>query len=65
MASENYAQNFAHYAIPNFPKKSFIMLIIILFMLIIVIIMLIIQCKIKCCNVKSQVVYDNIYAVLL
>ena len=40
----NYALNFAHYAIPNFPKKSLIMLIIILFKLVIVIIMLIIQC---------------------
>ena len=32
-ASGNYAPNFAHYTIPNFPKKSLIMLIAILFML--------------------------------
>ena len=56
---------FAHYAIPNFPKKSLIMLIIILFMLVIVFIMLIIQCTIKCCNVKLQVVYDNITHAML
>ena len=36
----NYAPNFAHYAIPNFPKKSLIMLIIILFMPLIVVILL-------------------------
>ena len=42
-ASGNYAPNFAHYAILNFPKNSFIMLIIILFMLLIVIIILLYQ----------------------
>ena len=34
-------------------------------MLVIVIIMLIIQCTIKCCNVKLQVVYDNITHAML
>ena len=34
-------------------------------MLVIVIIMLIIQCTIKCCNVKLQVVYDNITHIML
>ena len=41
------------------------MLIIILFMLVIVIIILIVQCTIKCCNVKLQVVYDNIYTHIM
>ena len=39
----NYTPNFALYAIPNFPKKSLIMLIIILLMLVIVIIILLYQ----------------------
>ena len=35
------------------------------YMLVIVIIMLIIQCTIKRCNVKLQIVYDNIYTHII
>ena len=64
LASGNYAPNFAHYAILNFPKKSLIMLIIILFYAghcyYYSIVPIANNTMNKCCNVKLQVVIQHV-----